>query len=211
MSAVDDSLRRLQTDYIDLYQSHVDDRETPLEETLAAYAELMREGKVRAIGASNISAGRLREALEVSRHRALPRYESLQPHYNLYTRHEYEGEFEELCRAEGLGVITYFSLARGFLAGKYRSEKDLGKSPRGQGVAQYLDARGFRILTALDDVGARHGATPAQVALAWLMARPGVTAPIASATTLAQLDELIGAVRLNLDPSSIRQLDEAGR
>jgi aryl-alcohol dehydrogenase-like predicted oxidoreductase len=209
--AVEDSLRRLQTDVIDLYQAHADDPDTPIEETLQAFAELIRAGKVRAIGASNHTAPRLAQALETSRRLGLPRYESLQPHYNLYTRSEYEGPLADLCRAEGLGVITYSSLARGFLTGKYRSAADLGQSARGAGNAKYLDERGFRILAALDEAAARVGATPAQVALAWLMARPGVTAPIASATSLAQLDELIGAVGLRLDGETLQALDEAGR
>jgi aryl-alcohol dehydrogenase-like predicted oxidoreductase len=168
--AVEDSLRRLRTDYIDLYQSHRDDPDIPVEETLEAYAGLIREGKVRAIGASNFTAARLEESLDASARLGLPRYESLQPEYNLYDRSGYEGELERLCREEGIGVITYFSLASGFLTGKYRVEADLAKSPRGQGIKKYLDARGQRILSALDAAAARHGATPAQVALAWLMA-----------------------------------------
>jgi aryl-alcohol dehydrogenase-like predicted oxidoreductase len=207
--AVEDSLRRLQTDRIDLYQAHVDDPATPLEETLQAFAELIREGKVRAIGASNHSAARLQEALAVSASTGLPRYESLQPGYNLYDRQGYEAELEPLCREQGLGVITYFSLARGFLTGKYRSERDLGQSPRGAGIAPYLDARGHRILAALDEVAAETHATPAQVALAWLIARPGITAPIASATSLKQLDDLIAATRLRLTPDAIARLDAA--
>jgi aryl-alcohol dehydrogenase-like predicted oxidoreductase len=207
--AVEDSLRRLQTDRIDLYQAHVDDPATPLEETLQAFAELIREGKVRAIGASNHSAARLQEALATSERAGLPRYESLQPEYNLYDRKGYEAELEPLCREQGLGVITYFSLARGFLTGKYRSERDLGQSPRGSGIAPYLDQRGHRILAALDDVTAETHATPAQVALAWLIARPGITAPIASATSLKQLDDLIAATRLRLPPDAIARLDAA--
>jgi aryl-alcohol dehydrogenase-like predicted oxidoreductase len=207
--AVEDSLRRLQTDVIDLYQAHIDDPATPLEETLQAFAELIKEGKVRAIGASNHSAARLKEALATSERAGLPRYESLQPEYNLYDRKGYEAELEPLCRELGLGVITYFSLARGFLTGKYRSERDLGQSPRGSGIAPYLDERGHRILAALDEVAAETHATPAQVALTWLIARPGITAPIASATSLKQLDDLIAATRLRLPPDAIARLDAA--
>jgi aryl-alcohol dehydrogenase-like predicted oxidoreductase len=210
--SVEDSLRRLQTDRIDLYQAHRDDPETPLEETLGAFAELVREGKVRAIGASNYGAARLAEALATRARAGLPRYESLQPEYNLYDRAAYEGELETLCREHQLGVIPYYSLASGFLTGKYRSPADAGKSPRGEGIAaKYLNERGRRILAALDAAAARHGATPAQVALAWLIARPGITAPIASATSLAQLEELAGAVRLRLDPATIAELDAASR
>ncbi len=207
--AVEDSLRRLQTDRIDLYQSHDDDTATPMEETLTAFAELIQEGKVRAIGASNFSAPRLAEALATSRRLGLPRYESLQPLYNLVDREPYEAELEPLCRSEGIGVINFFGLARGFLTGKYRSEADLGKSPRGAGVKDYLNERGLRILAALDEVAARLGATPAQVALAWQMARPGLTAPIASATSTAQFAELAGAARLALDAATIAALDRA--
>ena len=182
--AVEDSLKRLQTDYIDLYQSHWDDPETPIEETLDAYAELIRAGKIRAVGASNYNAARLKEALDVSARRGLPRYESLQPEYNLSERASYEEELEPLCREERIGVICYYSLASGFLTGKYRSEADFGKSPRGSRVSKYLNERGQRILQALDEVAAQHRTTPAQVALAWLIARPGLTAPIASATSL---------------------------
>jgi aryl-alcohol dehydrogenase-like predicted oxidoreductase len=204
--AVEDSLRRLRTDYIDLYQSHADDPETPLEETLEAYSQLIRQGKVRAIGASNYGAARLAEALEVSAQRGLPRYECLQPHYNLCER-AYEAELEPLCRRAGIGVIPYFSLAGGFLTGKYRSEADLGKSPRGGGVKKYLNPRGFAILQALDEIAAQLRATPGQVALAWLMARPGITAPIASATNLTQLKDLLAATALELDSSAIAALD----
>jgi aryl-alcohol dehydrogenase-like predicted oxidoreductase len=207
--AVEDSLRRLQTDHIDLYQSHDDDPATPLEETLGTFAELMREGKVRAIGASNHGAQRLAEALSTSARLGLPRYESLQPHYNLMERAGYEGDLEPLCRAEGLGVINFFGLARGFLTGKYRSEADLAKSPRGAGVKAYLDARGLRVLAALDDVAAAHGATPAQVALAWQIARNGITAPIVSATSVAQWQELAGAARLMLQPDDMQALNDA--
>jgi aryl-alcohol dehydrogenase-like predicted oxidoreductase len=207
--AVEDSLRRLQTERIDLYQSHDDDAGTPFEETLAAFAELMAEGKVHAIGASNYSAPRLAEALAASARLGLPRYETLQPHYNLVERKVYEDALEPLCREQGLGVINFFGLARGFLTGKYRSEADLNKSPRGAGVKGYLNERGLRILAALDAAAAGLNATPAQVALAWQMARPGITAPIASATSLPQLQELMGAARLVLGPEVIRALNEA--
>lgn len=208
--AVEESLRRLQTDYIDLYQSHRDDPETPLEETLQAYAELIRQGKVRAIGASNYDAARLSEALDIAERRGLPRYESLQPQYNLYDREDYESRLEPICKERGLGVITYFSLASGFLTGKYRTPEDLKKGgPRGAFVGRYLTPRGERILHALDEVAASHHSTPASVALAWLMARPGITAPIASATSSAQLKALIDAVQLQLDRAAIEALDRA--
>jgi aryl-alcohol dehydrogenase-like predicted oxidoreductase len=207
--AVEDSLRRLQTDHIDLYQSHYDDPATPIEETLGAYAGLIAAGKVRALGASNFTAARLGESLAISAREGLPRYESLQPEYNLYDRAGYEAELEPLCREQGLGVITYFSLARGFLTGKYRSERDLSQSPRGEGIGKYLNPRGHRILAALGEVAAQHEATPAQVALAWLIARPGITAPIASATKLEQVEDLIAAARLRLDQAAMAQLDEA--
>jgi len=207
--AAEDSLKRLQTDYIDLYQSHTDDKDTPLAETLGAYAQLVKEGKVRAIGASNYSAERLSEALQVSKQYGLPRYQSLQPNYNLYDRADYEAKLEAVCRENGLGVIPYFSLASGFLTGKYRSEADLSASKRGPMVKKYLNDRGFRILRALDKVAQQSGATPAKVALAWLMARPGITAPIASATSLAQLHDLIAATELKLDSAAIDELNLA--
>ena len=207
--AVEDSLKRLRSERIDLYQSHSDDTTTPFEETLDAYAELIAAGKVRAIGASNHTAARLAEALAVAKQRGLPRYETLQPQYNLYDRAGYEAELEPLCRKEGLGVINFYGLARGFLSGKYRSEADLGKSVRGGGVRGYLNERGFRILAALDEVAGSLRATPAQVALAWQMARPGLTAPIASATSLPQLRELMGAAQLALPAEAITLLDRA--
>jgi aryl-alcohol dehydrogenase-like predicted oxidoreductase len=209
LKEVEQSLKRLQTDYIDLYQSHTDDAATPQEETLEAYAQLVKQGKVRAIGASNYGAERLAAALQISAKHGYPSYQSLQPHYNLYERADYENKLEPLCQQKGLGVITYFSLARGFLTGKYRSEADLSKSPRGQGVKSYLNDRGFRILDALDKVAKQRGSTPARVSLAWLIARPSVTAPIASATNLGQLNELIEATKLELDPASIEQLNQA--
>ena len=207
--AVHDSLRRLQTDHIDLYQSHDDDANTPLEETLAAFAELITEGKVRAIGASNHSAPRLAEALATSARLGLPRYESLQPLYNLMDRAAYEAELEPLCRAQNVGVINFFGLARGFLTGKYRSEADLGKSPRGAGIKPYLSPRGQRVLAALDAAAQALNSTPAQVALAWQMARPGLTAPICSATSTAQWAELAGAARLQLPAATVAALDVA--
>jgi aryl-alcohol dehydrogenase-like predicted oxidoreductase len=209
MRSAEDSLRRLQTDYIDLYQSHTDDPDTPQEETLEAYARLVEQGKVRVVGASNFAAERLSRALELSAERGLPRYESLQPLYNLYDRADFEEGLEPLCLEKNVGVISYSSLASGFLTGKYRSEDDFGKSPRGQGVKKYMNERGFRVLGALDEVAARHDSTPARVALAWLVARPSVTAPIASATSLEQLDDLTQAVRLELDDSSVELLDRA--
>jgi aryl-alcohol dehydrogenase-like predicted oxidoreductase len=211
-ASVEDSLRRLQTDYIDLYQSHTDDPETPFEDVLATYQDLIDQGKVRAIGASNISAARLRDALDVSAQTGLVRYESLQPQYNLFDRAGYESELEPLCLENGIGVITYYSLASGFLSGKYRKPEDAGKSPRGEGVvSKYLNDRGRAILAALDEVAAQLHATPTQVALAWVIARPSVTAPIASATSLEQLKDFVGAAKLGLDRASIDRLDEAGR
>ena len=207
--AAEDSLRRLQVDTIDLYQSHQDDPATPIEETLGAYARLIEQGKVRAIGASNFSAARLGESLAIAKKYNLPRYESLQPEYNLVARAGYETELEALVRREEIGVISYYGLAGGFLTGKYRSEADLAKSARGQGVRKYLDARGLRIVAALDEVAARHRATPAQVALAWLIARPSITAPIASATSVRQLQEILAAVRIELAVEDIAQLDQA--
>jgi aryl-alcohol dehydrogenase-like predicted oxidoreductase len=207
--SVDASLQRLQTDYIDLYQSHIDDADTPLEETLSTYADLVTQGKIRAIGASNYDARRLAQALDISRRHGYPRYESLQPKYNLCARAGYEEALEPLCRDAGLGVISYSSLASGFLTGKYRTDADLTKSPRGQGVKrQYFNDGGFRILHVLDEVAQQHRSTPAAVALAWLIARP-VTAPIASATSVDQLNELIAGTRLELAPASIERLNQA--
>jgi aryl-alcohol dehydrogenase-like predicted oxidoreductase len=207
-AAVDRSLERLRTDYIDLYQAHIDDPATPLEETLGAFAELIAAGKVRAIGASNYSAQRLDEALEVSAKLGLPRFESMQPWYNLYDRVSFEGPLAAVCVRAGLGVISYFGLASGFLTGKYRSERDLEGRPRGYGVKRMLNERGYRILAALDRVAADSGATLAQISLAWLHAH-GVTAPIASATSVAQLDELLGYVRVELDAGAVAALDAA--
>ncbi|XYD08104.1 aldo/keto reductase [Methylobacterium sp. NMS12] len=206
--ACEASLRRLGIDRIDLYQSHLDDATVPLEETLRAHERLIAAGKVRAIGASNYTAARLAEALTVSASAGLPRYECLQPDYSLAQR-GYEAELEPLCRAEQIGVIGYFSLAAGFLTGKYRSARDAAGRPRENRVAKYLNPRGLALLDVLDSVAQAHGASPAQVALAWIIARPGITAPIASATSVAQLDELLGAVRLTLAPESIGRLDAA--
>ena len=208
--SVEESLRRLQTDYIDLYFSHCDDVTVQFEETLGAYQKLIAQGKVRAIGASNHSAARLAEALEVSRRTGLPRYEVLQPQYNLYARSEYEKDLEPLCLEHNIGVVSYFALASGFLTGKYRTPSDAAKSKRGDGVvAKYLNERGLRILAALDDVGRRYSASPASVALAWQIARPSITAPIASATSVGQLNELLAATKLHLDQAAIEQLNIA--
>jgi len=209
LQSVDDSLRRLQTDYIDLYQPHRDDEETPQEETLETYARLISQGKVRAIGASNFSAARLSRSLQISKQNGFPRYESLQPLYNLYDREDYEQDLEPLCREEGLGVITYSSLASGFLTGKYRSEQDLGSRARGGSIKRFLNERGFRILSAVDKVAKGYDATAAQVSLAWLIARPSITAPIASATSIEQLNELLRATTLHLDDVAIQTLNEA--
>jgi aryl-alcohol dehydrogenase-like predicted oxidoreductase len=207
--AVEDSLKRLQTDRVDLYHTHWDDEKTPLEEVLSTYADLIKAGKVRAIGASNYSAARLRAALDISAKKGLPRYETLQPQYNLMERKEYEAELGPLSRKEQIGVIPYYSLASGFLTGKYRSEDDAGKSPRGSGATKYLDERGLRVLSTLDAIAAERKATVAQVALAWLLAKPELAAPIASATSVAQLHELLGAVRLELSAADVARLDAA--
>jgi aryl-alcohol dehydrogenase-like predicted oxidoreductase len=203
------SLKRLQIETIDLYLSHFPDAETPYEETLAAFDRLKRAGKIRWFGASNLDAGQLRASLEAARAGGAPRYEVLQPEYNLYDRASFDGALRDLCLAEGIGVITYFSLAKGFLAGKYRSEADLGRSPRGGGVKAYLNPRGFQILAALDAVAARLAAKPAEVALAWLIQREGVTAPIASATSLEQLESLIRATTLELSSADVAALEAA--
>jgi aryl-alcohol dehydrogenase-like predicted oxidoreductase len=208
---VESSLRRLQVDTIDLYQSHWPDPDTPHEETLSAYDELLRAGKVRAIGASNFSAEQLGDALRISDEKGLPRYATLQPAYNLYDRASYDGPLRDLAIREGLGVIPYYGLASGFLSGKYRSRDDLSKSARGASVEKYLDARGMRILAALDEVGGRRSAQPAEVALAWLMQREGVTAPIASATSREQLASLVHAAELRLTAEDVAALDAASR
>lgn len=210
LRAVEGSLKRLRTSYIDLYQSHADDPDTPLEETMEAFAQLVREGKVRAIGASNYDAERLLHALEVSRQNGYPPYQSLQPEYNLYDRAGYEKSLEPLCLERGLGVLPYFPLASGFLTGKYRSEKDLAGRPREKYARKYFNPRGFRILEALDQVAGQYDSTRAAVSLAWLIARPGVTAPIPSATSVSQLTDLIQATKIRLDQESIDMLDQAG-
>ncbi len=207
--AVEDSLKRLGTDYIDLYQSHVDDSTIPFEETLSAYGRLIEQGKVRAIGCSNISGVRLEEALAVSKQENLPRYETAQPRYNLYDRKEYETDLAPVIAREGLATISFYGLAAGFLTGKYRSHDDLGQSARGGRVSEYINTRGLKILGALDEASARLGATPAQIALAWVMARPTIAAPIASATSVAQLTELMAAAELTLDPATLAVLDAA--
>jgi aryl-alcohol dehydrogenase-like predicted oxidoreductase len=211
MRAVEDSLRRLQTDHIDLYQSHRDDPDTPIEETLAAYQELIQQGKVRVIGASNFSAPRLAASLETSARLGLPRYETLQPPYNLVDRGEFEGELEALCLKQTVGVIGYYSLASGFLTGKYRSAADTASRARGSSAAKYMNEKGFRTLAALDAVAKAHHAKPGQIALAWLIARPSVTAPIVSATTMDQLAEMVKAPEIKLTPAEIAQIDVASR
>ncbi len=207
--AVDASLRRLGIETIDLYQAHRDNGVTPHEEVLGAFQRMIEAGKVRAIGASNYSAARFKEALASSAAHTLPRYETMQPHYNLLER-SIEADLLPLCAAEGVGVIPYYALASGFLSGKYRGEPDLGKSARGRGLGKYLDARGLRVLGALDSVAARYGITPAQVALAWFKGRPGLAAPIASATTLVQVAELAAAAGMTLDAEAVEMLDAAG-
>ena len=209
LRAVEESLRRLQTDTIDLYQSHKDDPDTPLDETLEAYSQLIKQGKVRAIGASNYGAKRISEAMQISAQKGYNGYQSLQPRYNLYDRAEYEMSLEPICIEKGIGVITYSSLASGFLTGKYRSEEDRSKSIRGQGIKIYLNDRGFQILEALDQVAEQYASTPAGVSLAWLIARPSITAPIASATSAAQLNDLIEGTKLRLDQASIDLLNKA--
>ncbi|MBX3561197.1 MAG: aldo/keto reductase [Sphingomonas sp.] len=208
-AAIDASLARLGTDRVDLYYAHKDDPGTPLEETLAAFDGLVKAGKVRAIGASNYSAARLAEALDVSMRAGLAAFTVLQPEYNLMARAGFEGPVQQLCIERDLGVLPYFGLASGFLTGKYRGEADFGKSPRGAGMKRYLDDKGRAVLAALDEVAAETGATQAQTALAWLAARPGVTAPIASATSLAQLDELLGVLTLELSGAQVERLETA--
>ena len=210
VEAVEHSLRRLQTDHIDLYLSHWPDDQTPYEETLEAHASLVKTGKVRAFGASNLDAAQLQASFDASDKAGLPRYAALQPEYNLYDRAGFEGPLADLCQKEDLGVITYFSLAAGFLTGKYRTLSDTEGRARGEDVARYLDDRGLRILAALDRMAAEIGATPAEISLAWLMAKPAVTAPIASATSLSQLASLTRAASLSLSAEQISVLDKAG-
>ncbi len=210
MDGVEASLRRLGTDYIDLYQAHWDDRETPLEETLRAFDDLVRQGKVRYIGASNYVAWRLTRALWESDKRGTVRFESLQPKYNLVFRDEYERELEPLCLEQGVGVIPYSSLGSGFLSGKYRRGGELPATARADGVKKaYMTDRGFAVVEAVEKVAAQAGATPPQVALSWLAHRPGITAPIASATSVAQLKELVGGIELTLDGEARSALDRA--
>jgi aryl-alcohol dehydrogenase-like predicted oxidoreductase len=210
LRAAEGCLKRLQIDCIDLLQTHFDDEVTPPEETMAAYGQLIAQGKVRAVGASNISLPRLKASLAASKALGIPRYESLQPNYNLYDRADFESQYAAFCQAETIGVITYYSLAGGFLTGKYRSAEDAAKNrSRGGKVKRYFDARGLRVLAALDEVAARHSATPAQVSLAWLIAQSAVTAPIASATSLAQLNEILQAPRLNLTTEDMAALNAA--
>jgi aryl-alcohol dehydrogenase-like predicted oxidoreductase len=208
-AGVEASLRRLHTERIDLYLSHKPDPATPIDETLRAYEALIRAGKVRAIGSSNSTAAGLRDALDTAAAQKLPRYEVEQPEYNLCERGRFEGPLRDLCIAEGLGVIVYYSLASGFLSGKYRSKADLKDRARAGGVEKYMNPRGFRILDALDAIAKAHGAKPAEVALAWLIAREGVTAPIASATTVEQVDSLVRATQLELTREEMRSLTGA--
>lgn len=209
LKEVDNSLRRLQTDYIDLYFSHYDDEQAPATETLEAYDELIKAGKVRWIGASNFSAARLKESLEVSKSTGLPKYEVFQPEYNLYNREQYETAYEPIIKEYQLGVTNYYALASGFLSGKYRSEADLNKSQRGGGIKSFLNERGFKILDALDQVAERQGTQPASIAIAWLIARPSVTAPIASVTSTDQLKDLEHAAKIQLSADDIQLLDTA--
>lgn len=208
LKAAEESLKRLKTDYIDLYQTHWDDESTPIEETLDAYAQLIKEGKVRHIGASNLTAERLKESLQVAFENGLPAYETFQPHYNLYEREKFENGLEPICLGNNLGVLNYYSLASGFLTGKYRSEEDLGKSERGGAVKKYLDERGFKILAALDEVAKQLKTTQATVALAWLIHRPSVTAPIVSATSMEQLESIMKAPDLPITAHEIELLTQ---
>ncbi|MGE0768806.1 MAG: aldo/keto reductase [Hyphomicrobiaceae bacterium] len=207
--AVEDSLKRLQTDYIDLYQSHRDDNVTAVEETMEAHAQLVKAGKVRVVGASNFNAERLKASLDASAKAGIPRYETLQPLYSLVEKKEFEGPLQDLCVKESIGVIPYYSLASGFLTGKYRTEADLAGKARGAGAGKYLNAKGLGVLKALDDAAAKHNATLAQVALAWLLAQPAIAAPIASATSIAQLTDIMKSTRLELDAGSLAALDKA--
>jgi len=207
--AVEDSLRRLQTDHIDLYFSHWPDPDTPYAETLGAYDKLLKAGKIRSIGASNLDAAQLGEALQVSREQGLPRYDVLQPEYNLVARDSFEGPLRDLCVRENIGVVTYFSLASGFLSGKYRSKDDVANSKRSKGVEKYMDGRGMKVLAALDTVSARHASSPAEVALAWVIASKGVTAPIASATSVKQVASFAKAANLSLSDEDMALLNQA--
>ena len=207
--SVDESLKRMNTDHIELFQSHKDDKATPLEETLSTYGELIKAGKLGAIGASNYDAPRLAEAAKISKEKGLPRYESLQPHYNLMERGLFEGALENECLKEGIGVIPYYSLASGFLSGKYRSEADIGNAQRGSRVKSYINPKGMGVLKALDDVAKKHNSNPTQVSLAWLMQRKSITAPIVSATNLQQLKDLIASPNVKLDAADVAAIDKA--
>lgn len=208
LESVDQSLRRLKTDYIDLYQTHFDDEKTPVEETLSAYQQLIKEGKVRVIGTSNMSPARIRESLKASEKEGLPKYQTLQPLYNLMERKDYEKELREIVEENNMGVLSYSSLASGFLTGKYRSKDDLNKSQRGGGIEKYLNDKGFNVLKALDQISEKHGTTQAAISLAWLMAQPTITAPIVSATSLKQMESIIKAPQLKLDEEDIEVLNE---
>lgn len=208
--AVEGSLKRLGTDYIDLYLAHKPDADTPIEETLEAFARLKDQGKIRAIGCSNYEADDLQASFDAAARAGLPRFDVLQPEYNLYTRDRFESRLRDLCMAEEIGVISYYALAAGFLTGKYRSKADMEGAARSYRVGDYLNTRGLAILGALDQVAAETGTSPATVAIAWVAAKPGITAPIASATSLRQLESLIAAGKLELTPAQIAQLDEAG-
>ncbi|KQV10513.1 alcohol dehydrogenase [Rhizobium sp. Root1203] len=210
LRAVEDSLRRLQTDYIDLYLSHWPDEDTPYEETLGAFAKLKQQGKIRAVGCSNLDAIQLKASFDAAEEAGLPRYDVIQPEYNLYARDSFEGPLADLCAKEDIGVITYFSLAAGFLSGKYRTKADTAGRAREGRVSEYLNDKGFRILAALDKVAAETGAKPAEIALAWLLAKRGVTAPIASATSLSQLQSLVRSATLKLSDDAVALLDKAG-
>ena len=210
LKAAEDSLRRLQVETIDLYQSHWDDDVTPVSETMEAYAQLIKEGKVKVIGASNLSPQRLQQSIDYSKEAGLPLYQTLQPEYNLYNRQKFEQEYKSICEKEGLGVINYYALASGFLSGKYRTKEDAAKSARGESIVkEYLNSRGLRILDALDHVAQKHNTNAATVALAWLIAQPLITAPIASATSVEQLHELIKATELKLEQEDMEQLSSA--
>lgn len=209
LQSIEDSLTRLQTDHIDLYQTHYDDPETPIEETLEAYAEIVKSGKVLAIGTSNMTVERLAESITISQQKGFPAYRSLQPEYNLMEREKYETQYAPFVKEHNIGVIPYFALASGFLTGKYRSEKDLEGSSRTKYVGRYINERGFKILKALDEVAAQYNSKPGIVAIAWLIAQPGITAPIASATSLTQFNDLVAAVALNLDAAALKLLDTA--
>lgn len=207
LQSIEDSLTRLQTDHIDLYQTHYDDLETPIAETLEAYAEIVKSGKVRAIGTSNMTVERLAESINISKQKGFPVYQSLQPEYNLMEREKYETQYAPFVKEHNIGVIPYFALASGFLTGKYRSEKDLEGSSRTKYVARYLNEKGFKVLKALDEVAAQYNSKPGTIAIAWVMAQPGITAPIASASNMAQFDDLVAAAAVKLDAKALDLLN----